>query len=190
MTFMKERPILFSGPMVRAILSGVKTQTRRVAKVIPLDGACPYGEPGDRLWVKETHFESRKWRHAPLFAAAPDFIYRADYDREELSSVIGCHHWRPSIFMKREASRISLEIVRVRAERLQDISEADAMAEGIEPVQMPSEVMYDDHLKRGAMVARAVSSYASLWESINGRGSWSLNPFVWVVEFRRVGGAV
>ena len=215
----KERPILFSGPMVRAILSGRKTQTRRVVKwplLSPSDGVkkrllicddvpllrkilqgpfrhphtrfCPYGLPGDRMWVKETHFESRKWRHAPLFAAAPDFIYRADYDyREELSSVIGCHHWRPSIFMKREASRIALEIVSVRVERLQEISEGDAVAEGIEPVQMPTgEVMYDNHLERGAMMARAVSSYASLWESINGAGSWSLNPWVWVVEFKRI----
>jgi hypothetical protein len=213
---MNERPILFSGERVRAILSGVMTQTRRVCKATNQnqtdimaaaimddmmgadDGThelaaweqmrCPYGEPGDRLWVRETHFEARKWRHAPLFAAAPDFMYRADYEyREELRSVIGCHHWMPSIFMKREASRITLEIVSVRVERLQNISEADALAEGIKPVQMPTgEVMYDDYLERGAMVARPVSSYASLWASINGPGSWGANPFVWVVEFKRL----
>lgn len=202
---MKERPILFSGPMVRAILCGRKTQTRRVVKesfnvdrvtygCIGGQGfgfifgnkvvRCPYGELGDRLWVKETHFEARKWRHAPLFAAAPDFIYRADC---ELRSVIGCHHWKPSIFMKRESSRITLEIVSVRVERLQEISEADAMAEGIEPKQMPTgEVVYNDHLGTEAKLARPVSSYATLWDSINGIGAWATNPWVWVVEFKKL----
>lgn len=207
---MKERPILFSGPMVRAILNGTKTQTRRVVKLKggtagldtmcprsenefvdivfrELEKKCPYGQPGDRLWVKEAHFESRKWRHAPLFAVAPDFMYRADYEyREEPRSVIGCHHWRPSIFCTRQASRITLEVVSVRVERLQDISEVDAVAEGIEPVQMPTGVvMFYDYLKKRASVARAVSSYATLWESINGAGSWAANPWVWVVEFNR-----
>lgn len=222
MNAMKQRPILFSGAMVRAILSGVKTQTRRIVKLrngdLPSDGdvatfedgsfhhfmdfsrafpqweplPCPYGEPGDRLWVRETYFEAKKWRHAPVFAAAPDFIYRADYEyREELSSVIGCHHWKPSIFMPREASRITLEILSVRVERLNEISETDARAEGIETVQMPTrEVMYDDYLESGALLARAVSSYATLWDKINGGGAWSTNPWVWVVEFQRVGGAV
>lgn len=236
---MKERPILFSGAMVRAILSGRKTQTRRVVKPIgPLTllmktfvaehqitmrhamrlrmqghdlwlqhlkkgvlgdlpshrralelCGCPYGQTGDRLWVKETHFESRKWRHAPVFAAAPDFIYRADYEyREELSSVIGCHHWRPSIFMKREASRVTLEILSVRVERLQDISEADALAEGIErdAGEFKNYNVKDKAFPWLAGVGAAVLSYKTLWESINGAGSWKANPWVWVVEFKRI----
>jgi len=216
---MKERPILFSGAMVRAILSGGKTQTRRVVKPLPefcggqgdqqdvrcwgwmnedragpnflsvVDSRCPYGQPGDRLWVRETHFEALKWRYTPLFAAASDFIYRADYEyREELRSVIGCHHWKPSIFMKREASRISLEIVSVRVERLQDISEADAVAEGIDAFQRGEEPkVYRDYLQRTEHFGlSAVGSYRTLWESINGAGSWSANPWVWVVEFKRL----
>lgn len=207
---MKERPILFSGAMVRAILSGRKTQTRRVVKpqinvsrvtygCIGGQGfgfifgnkvvRCPFGELGDRLWVRETHFESRKWRHAPLFAAAPDFIYRADYEyREELSSVIGCHHWRPSIFMKREASRITLEIVSVRVERLQDISEADAVAEGIErdAAEFKNYNAKDKAFPWLGGVGAAVLSYKTLWESINGAGSWEANPWVWVVEFKQI----
>ncbi len=213
----KERPILFSGPMVRAILSGRKTQTRRVCKMgnaecgvrnegpivvqQPATGPavcvakdvptlkCPYGARGDRLWVRETHFESRKWRHAPLFAAAPDFIYRADYEyREELSSVIGCHQWKPSIFMKREASRITLEIVSVRVERLQEISEGDAVAEGIErdAAEFKNYNVKDKGFPWLGGVGAAVLSYKTLWESINGAGSWEANPWVWVVEFKRI----
>lgn len=215
----KERPILFSGAMVRAILAGRKTQTRRVVKLrdssLPdessvatfEDGSfdkfmdftksspywepvvCPYGMPGDRLWVRETHFEARKWRHAPLFAAAPDFIYRADYEyRDELRSVIGCHHWRPSIFMPREASRITLEIVSVRVERLQEISEADAVAEGIErdAAEFKNYNVKDKAFPWLGGVGAAVRSYSSLWESINGPESLATNPWVWVVEFKRL----
>jgi len=219
----KERPILFSGAMVRAILAGRKTQTRRVVKlrdgslpdessVATFEGGgfdkfmdftksapywqpvvCPYGKPGDRLWVRETHFEARKWRHAPLFAAAADFIYRADYEYpDELRSVIGCHHWRPSIFMPREASRITLEIVSVRVERLHDISKGDALAEGIErrkSERWPGCVVYKDYQTKGddqEWYERAVDSYRSLWESINGPESWAENPWVWVVEFKRL----
>jgi hypothetical protein len=195
---MKERRILFSGPMVRAILSGRKTQTRRVVKPI-FDVArvtygciggqgfgfifgnkvvrCPFGEIGDRMWVRETH--------APMLGGG--WVYAADYSAERLKQKDGKGFWKPSIFMRREASRISLEIVSVRVERLQDISEADAIAEGIEPVQMPTgEVMYDDYLEPGAMMARPVSSYATLWDRINGAGAWSTNPWVWVVKFKKL----
>lgn len=195
---MKDRPILFSGAMVRAILSGCKTQTRRVVKPqidVPrvnygcIGGQgfgfifggqvvkCPYGELGDRLWVKETHCDIAHEGYPSVW------FYRADGDEKP----DWVKKWKPSIFMKRKASRITLEIVSVRVERLQEISEADAVAEGIEPVQMPTgEVMYEDYLEGGALVARAVSSYATLWDRINGAGAFSTNPWVWVVEFKKL----
>ena len=199
---MKERPILFSTDMVRAIIDGRKTQTRRVVKRVgndegfvlqdygsgwwpyrSIDGEsglyqgkdgydlespinCPYGLPGDRLWVRET------------WAPHPDYsnhaVYRADYGVE-----FDCERWRPSIHMPRWASRILLEIVRVRVERLQDISEADAIAEGC-PIESP------DPFVPGHGSASASGWYSDLWEKINGAGSWAANPWVWVVEFRGV----
>jgi hypothetical protein len=135
---------------------------------------CPYGEPGDRLWVRET-FCDISTDHRPVW------FYRADGDEKP----DWVKHWKPSIFMPREASRITLEIVSVRVESLQAISGRDAIAEGIDSVQMPTgAVMYDDYMERGAMVARPVSSYATLWDLINGPGSWATNPFVWVIEFK------
>lgn len=197
---MKELPILFKGEMVRAILEGRKTQTRRVANlphgflptgesgrikskhprmekpgafiqreslngrkevdILPSD----YGWTGDRLWVKET------------FAVHPEFpaerIYRADRGGDYQGAAQGDFKWKPSIFMKREYSRITLEIVSVRVQRLQDISEDDAKAEGVEPFAP------DD--------GRYRAGYKDLWESINGKGSWAKNPWVWVLEFKRV----
>lgn len=198
-TEVKERPILFSGPMVRAILEGQKTQTRRVVKPAPLhrpvlcrpgatigctdeqwvdaDGIhagkpmkCPYGKPGDRLWVRET------W--AWCSKARGHWLYRAD------DSDLGtCHvkdgRWKPSIHMKRAASRIMLQVVAVRVERLQEISEADAEAEGVAFMREYPDA--DETLS-------ARQLYDILWESINGDGSWAANPWVWVVEFRKVEG--
>ena len=193
---MTERPILFSGPMVRAILEGRKTQTRRVVKPQPElqlksarwmrcadeqhalftqhDGElcgqmastrkCPYGKPGDRLWVRET-WAHRRWMLGDA-SPSPTTVYRAD--GEDLK---GCDRWRPSIHMPRWASRITLEVVGVRVERLQDISEEDAKAEGIEWV-----IGYRSR----------IPLFSALWERINGPGSWDANPWVWVVEFRRV----
>lgn len=173
---MKERPILFSGPMVRAILEGRKTQTRRVVKpqpahiagigtVLNIDTitgkACPYGKPGDRLWVRET------WDGVRLDGGGALVSYRADGDKP----VTDDGRWHPSIHMPRWASRITLEVVSVRVERLQEISEEDAMAEGV--------ALAENY--RGP-----VAHFASLWEQINGLGSWNANPWVWVVEFRRV----
>lgn len=186
---MKEIPILFNAPMVRALLDGWKTQMRRIVKPQPDHRAdwlkcdmndtyragikfgevpqfghwkCPYGKPGDRLWVRET------WTVKQLCSAPkPPVYYYASYDP--------CPHvWRPSIFMPRWASRITLEVVSVRVERLQNISEADARAEG---VTLKGGQGYDGW-------ARA--EYTALWESINGSGSWAANPFVWVIEFRRI----
>jgi len=175
----KERPILFSGPMVRAILAGRKTQTRRVVKPqhIPAgvrtlrwenqDAAelqhsarCPYGVPGDRLWVRET------WQPGP-----DDCVYyRADNDPNE-------NQWKPSIHMPRWASRITLEVVSVRVERVQDIGHIGAKAEGVEICD------YDGRLLPWQ---RQIGNFQKLWDSINGKGSWGSNPWVWVVEFRRV----
>jgi len=192
---MKERPILFSAPMVRAILDGSKTQTRRAVKRIintdlgdcikDVDGlpsrldfapqnweCCPYGQPGDRLWVRETHLPK-----------ASGTIYRADYSEFEAAGLGGMYGgWKPSIFCKREHSRILLEIVSVRVERLQEISEADAIAEGIAVDEIGHAIREDDDIAWGS----AKGAYAELWERINGSGSWDANPWVWVIEFKRV----
>lgn len=216
---MKERPILFSGAMVRAILAGQKTQTRRVVKPPPAadknfhgwvidstcskdvgkatwaigDGPflqqvdrvrCPYGQPGDRLWLRET------WAYGVhALAAARDedgpFVYAA---ADGTMQGRLCDRWRPSIHMPRAACRIQLEVTAVRVERLNDISEADCWAEGIE------EVMHDfDDVKQCEMASRlgmciddGKPLFVQLWEAINGDRSWDANPWVWVVEFKRV----
>ena len=212
----KERPILFSAPMVRALLSGEKTQTRRVVKLkngqyIPpsksADGpgwaqmlrSCPYGQPGDRLWVRETFQyrgasydghgidESEWFRCYGAGGAAdnwdPDYphgwwptphmnVKKLDAaDEQEGEGVTGWVTKRiPGIHMPRWASRITLEVTSVRVERLQDISEADAAAEGVHTD--PDCPAYD--------------AYQALWEQINGKGSWDANPWVWVVEHKRI----
>lgn len=176
---MKERPILFSAPMVRAILDGRKTQTRRVVKGEALrwlnDGftpkfvadyqnrLCPYGKPGDHLWVRET-FHTVDGHSA---------FYRADYEHNPKGDKEHGIVWTPSIHMPRWASRISLKIIGVRVERLQDISEKDAWAEGCEG--------FDDDVSGGKS---GYCEYAELWEEINGKGSWDANPWVWVIKFK------
>ena len=219
MTTVKERPILFSGPMVRAILSGAKTQTRRVVKQLQgMDPAdvrlartqggypdgvrpvwecdfcepdifstpCPYGQPGDRLWVRETFdispeptgWEGHHW-----------LTYVADGDRIE----VDCAEFYmgrlkpgkryPSIHMPRWASRIMLEITGVRVERLQDISEQDAAKEGVGPGYVPNSLGSTTCVGYRPMFARA-------WQDINGPGTWAANPWVWVIEFKRIEGGV
>ena len=185
---MKERPILFSAPMVRAILSGAKTQTRRVVKdkhdVAALDFGervrCPYGAPGDRLWVRAT------WRPDFMRPSQRRAFYRADVVEEAVTKA-----WRPSIHMPRWASRITLEVTGVRVERLHDITPSDAIAEGVERGPEPLEYMagtagWKDYERPGRCEANPASSFASLWRSINGAKSWAANPWVWVVEFKRV----
>ncbi len=189
---MKERPILFSAPMVRAILAGTKTQTRRVVKDPGLPCAtdaqqrdcirraigCPYGQPGDRLWVREA------WGvYDQGFDTAEEsafVVYRADTDRPDPK------RWRPSIHMPRWASRITLEITDVRVQRLQDISEADADAEvfggGFPHVVLP-ELFPDADAAGGLSIPEC---FRVLWESINGAGSWETNPWVWALTFHRV----
>lgn len=192
---MKERPILFTTPMVQAILAGRKTMTRRIVKpqfdeddCLELGHYCPtmidsngdefpgpecfglsnavfsikfpYGQPGDRLWVKETW----AWRFDKS-----RIYYRAD---ENLGSLVNRLNdkWVSPRFMPRTASRITLEITAVRVEMLQDISEDDAISEGVE---------YIPHLPYK-------KSFYYTWESIYGPGSYDLNPWVWVIEFKRV----
>lgn len=177
---MTERPILFSAPMVRALLDGTKTQTRRVVKnpallwleqfepkyvALPGNHLSPYGYAGDRLWVRETWgvlFDDAADRDDPTWWAA-------DYAPGELDQQARPRRWRPSIHMPRWRSRIDLDVTGVRIERLQDISYDDAVAEGIA----------HDYPK-------AVAQYRDLWEDINGAGSWATNPWVWVIEFRRI----
>lgn len=201
-TAVKERPILFSGEMVRAILDGRKTQTRRVVnrKHLPfvesllgglLDGKwnqrpMPYGRPGDRLWVREAHTISN----------GGDAIYRVDYPAN--AEARGLENippesevrWRPSIHMPRWASRITLEITDVRVERVRSISRDDAMAEGVERVPAPIMAAAWRDYRGGPAdwVTDPVRSFSGLWDSINaGRGyGWDTNPWVWVIEFRRM----
>lgn len=217
---MKERPILFSAPMVRAILDGTKTQTRRIVKLphqnplgqwepttiggpnggrtaagvtIHEQGAiwhtrtgdvllCQYGQPHDRLWVRETWLG---WWNTADGSLSHVAAFKADgYELER------GERWMPSIHMPRKASRILLEVTGVRVERLQDISEADAIAEGIE-----RSVEYPTLWKRGPLHGDQNTmkvtnfpklAYRSIWEQINGHESWAANPWVWVVEFRRI----
>lgn len=217
---MKERPILFSGPMVLALLAGRKTQTRRVVrrdfqwlphldKITRLEGIepfaimtndgtglplmvpCPYGYPGDRLWVRET-FDS-----PPGSEDRSEVLYRADVtpeqDRQHAENcrrspaLFGPGKWRPSIFMPRWASRITLEVTSVRVERLQDISDDDVRAEGV-----PEHHEFCNDA-RGCSTEYACDllqdRFAALWDKINGkRANWSSNPWLWVVTFKRVTG--
>jgi hypothetical protein len=202
---MKERPILFNGVMVRAILDGNKTQTRRVVKPQPhffgsmtnpnqpfktLDFGlhcpilCPYGQPGDRLWVRETWLEADAPRQPDGHGKA---IYAADYADAERPKT----RWTPSIHMPRWASRITLEVTGVRVERLQDISEADAKAEGSylgrcacmsrHADKTPMDMMFN---QTGCHIHG--TEFKALWKDINGADSWNANPWVWVIEFRRL----
>jgi len=201
---MNERPILFSGPMVRAILDGTKTQTRRVVKLDePLLGPfrlvqqdasgwnfyknspmrddpwavrCPYGQPGDLLYVRETWhklFEYPRGHNESI-------VYRADGH-----GLLPGARWKPSIHMPKRLARIWLEVTDVRVERVQEITEEDAFAEGIAPGYCCS------GFECGCMglpVDPPSESFADLWDSINGeRGfGWDVNPWVWVVTFKRI----
>lgn len=222
---MKEYPILFSAPMVRAILNGVKTQTRRVVKprgvsddvtqwlhamAKGVDMLCPYGKPGDVLWVRET-FVLARYDDEPKFLVdhpiqhnpgdgsewseeywlytyyratdpAPDLSYEDD---ENDDGEPKCK-WRPSIFMPRWASRITLEIVNIRVERVQEITRSDAKAEGASFVWRWDATRKPELHKRGVLNPY-IANYSVLWDEINKeRGfGWDVNPFVWVIEFKR-----
>lgn len=188
---MRERPILFSSTMIRAILDGSKTQTRRVIKPQPTgpflgllerplrsdkdapvlrawfqndpspsqEITCPYGKSGDRLWVRET------WREGPSGA-----LYRAT-DDDGTPAV----RWKPSIHMPRTYSRLILEIVSIKVERVREISEADARVEGVRP---DGRAGVDPHKY----------AFKRLWNEINSKRGfgWDVNPWVWVIGFKRV----
>lgn len=221
--WMKERPILFSGAMARALLDGSKTQTRRVVKPkrVP-DGNwmvetrgnrhelthwdndtaetelidCPYGQPGDRLWVRETWRgivkTSAPWDDCTTYDVAHYVPDEDECRRLEYAATFGegAKGWRPSIHMPRWASRITLEITEVRVERLQDISEADAMAEGItygptcDTEGRSGGFHWDRTREDEDTYPTAAQAYRQLWMGINGPGSWDANPWVWVVEFK------
>jgi len=249
----KERGILFSAPMIRALLAGTKTMTRRLLNPQPVrslphtkplpggDGSwdihrpigwrwqksknfrvyvadmaeasftenlarhCPYGVPGDRLWVRETWYDA--------FGRRPGEAHEMNVDRFEDGSVDGIEYrathdcaaweagcqcnpdgdgkrseWRPSIYMPRWASRLTLEVTSVRVERLQDITPEGVIAEGLGPFpRCDCEVC---RMSSGMCPADAgvhLEEFAALWDSINGkRANWASNPWVWVVSFRRV----
>ena len=197
-TTTKDRPTLFPGPMIRALLAGEKNQARGVVKPQPpADGrwepkehserpgywigctpdgklrndcgprlgecewSCPYGVPGDHLWVRETHL---------IRGNGETVVYRADFDAVDAAGIGGLYGgWKPSIFMRRAFSRITLEITRIKVERVQEITEADVRSEGI----------------RGP---RPLAQYVALWDKINGKRGfgWAVNPWVWRITFRRL----
>lgn len=229
---MREIPIIFSTPMVQALLAGRKTQTRRIIKDHPATvynwgkdegvdglthefrqyhsedddrvhgpawiilnedgdsegilGQCRYGKPGDLLYVRES-FHGSKCRNN-----GTHYYFRAD--NENIRGLEG-HKWKPSIHMPKEAARIWLQVKGVRVERLQDISEADAVAEGIQSYtdEISERPRYRDYMADTSgygdpehdfpSVGVAVTSFATLWEKINGEESWKANPWLWVVEF-------
>ena len=225
----KERPILFSAPMVRAILDGRKTQTRRVvthewahglrnrAKFAPCSGrddfvtfsepysrwaekpiwfyswgnvrwlSCPHGSPKDRLWVRETWAVQHEYD-----AAAPSEIDASARWHYAATEDLGGLRKRPSIFLPRLGSRILVEIIDVRVQRLQDISEDDARAEGIERVGGEHSCSPWRNYLLQPMAPAALNSsspchsFMTLWESINGTGSWDASPWVWAITFRRL----
>lgn len=250
---MKARPILMSAPMIRALLDGRKTQTRRVVKPQPssvdyvfstiasttgkksevgkhhwvtvspdrlriIDDSqpvfsCPYGQPGDQLWVRETWgilhpngkmagmptFEFERYTqddYTAHFSGAGSVVYKADgkeYEKADgyksaLKKSLQCAgRWRPSIHMPRWASRLTLELTDVRVERLQAISDEDCFAEGIDP-ETDETYLAAEHYRLGGVSLRGGTpercAYAALWESINGPGSWDANQWVWVLTFR------
>jgi hypothetical protein len=201
----KEIPILFSTPMVQAILEGRKTMTRRIVK-FPKDftgevfNNAPYGLkyssnlygdtvqrlayalPNDLLWVRESFFDAADYKNAPIFSNIQgDYIYKTDTD------FIGCHKWKPSIHMPKAAARIWLEVTHVTAQLLHDITEEDAIAEGIEQIKGYTFQMYKNYRPEHGPndgYQHAPSSFMSLWKKINGEASWNANPWVWVVSFK------
>ncbi len=227
---MKARPILFSAPMVQALLTGRKTQTRRIVKPQPASGCyyamngagnaalhliengtpekycvpvkanstshilyCPFGEVGDLLWVRETFCLEDTCEYHEYAVAPKDrpFLTWKNYDNGEYFTIPHYRatepephivpygldedddktRWKPSIFMPRWSSRITLEITNIRVERLQDISDKDAIEEGVDRTNT-------------SIPTYASQRYMMLWNSINGKDSWGENPWVWVLEFK------
>lgn len=190
---MADRPILFSGPMVRALLDGRKTQTRRILKPLPnrtiffdakKAGANQHQSPrfatGDRLWVRETWQALSFGDYQPTKSSQSEVRFAATDQCADLDAEARGYPWRPSIFMPRWASRLTLTVTDVRVERLQDCSDDDALAEGVEGTILPvagRDVDIDGQYWPGG----PQRMYRELWEQINGPGSWNANP--WVVAY-------
>lgn len=216
---MRELPILFSAPMVLAILEGRKTVTRRVVKAAPTGvgsyvlgvhqgvwgihehidaleafrARCPYGQPGDRMWVRETwRTDSGLDMQKPSSFCAWPVKYVADNSTRTCGALFGNTNGktRVSIHMPRWASRITLDVTSVRVERLQEITEEQAIAEGIERDETHPELWKRGPLRRDIRLTPWTGfpklAFQALWEGINGTGSWDANPWVWVVSFKRV----
>lgn len=221
---MAERPILFSGPLVRRILADEKTQTRRLVderryKVVDREGVgpwplfrgpavpgtewmrCPHGKPGDVLWVRET---LRRTGEPPYYGAkyaADDrplrLVSKGGHTETDAAWTFGERSYCPSIHMPRAVARLFLRVTNVRVERLQDISEEDIIAEGVEPYRdfeccgRPCGHLVDgpECCGRPDEVVDFKRAWVELWDSINGKrdgASWDANPWVWVVEFERI----
>lgn len=191
---MSERPILFNDEMVRAILEGRKTQTRRPINPQPecdrffhlvehpnglwwdeniCIGSCPYGKNGGQIWVRETHQIDN-----------PHTDRRVCYRATESNRKVLAHKWRPSIHLPRWASRILLEITDIRVERVQDISEQDSIAEGVERIN--GDYFRNYFGENYAACSCAMKSFQTLWHSIYEKYgfAWFKNPWVWVIEFK------
>jgi hypothetical protein len=213
MELMKYSPILFSTPMVQAILNGSKIQTRRVIKPQPKESdylpeilydhfgkqflnyrkdavlvetkniKCPYGQIGDVLWVRETFYKPVDFPfETQIYIYKEQIISKNIINANEIK-------WKPSIFMIKEACRLFLKIKDIRVERLRDISENDAVSEGVMPVdkKISGELnLYADYFRNTTGYVMPQSSFRSLWKSINGEESWEANPWVWVIEFERI----
>ncbi|MEQ8278347.1 MAG: hypothetical protein RMA76_38245 [Deltaproteobacteria bacterium] len=196
---MKERPILFSGEMVRAILAGKKTQTRR-----PVQPRTLFGEPGDRLWVRETfapgHFfyPHSEFMYAADLYADPDAFARnpihlnRDCKPGNTSSCWACWRengfgWRPSIHMPRAASRITLKVTAVRLQRLRDITTSDIIAEGFDVPDVDYTVADHPWTLEAERDEHARTVFLKAWNEIYGKNRflvWNRNPEVWACEFK------
>jgi hypothetical protein len=204
---MKSKPILFSTPMVQAILEGRKTQTRRIVKKQFLNGdepkfstrnsestgVCPFGKIGDVLWVKETScFVLLEHAHILLEGARDknQMMFKASVHEDwmKFAKEKFNYKWKPSLFMSKDEARIWLKITNIRVQRLQDIDSGDAISEGIEFwwSDLFAEYRYKDYANVKDDWRSAVSSFKSLWSSINGINSWDDDPWVWVIEFERI----
>jgi hypothetical protein len=222
-----QRPILMSTPMVEGTFAGRKWETRRIIDPQPIKNQegyyywhkqtrakhvtwnrmtpglfkmnapseCPYGQPGDILWVRET------WCKVP-FESGPEkgkihYEFKSEADIAGMGNPFG-EKWKPSIHLPKAAARLWLEITKVRVERLQEITEADAIAEGVEPINCfnidthQNEIRYRDYSRptidhpRARLFHSAIASYRTLWEKINGVASWHDNPWVWVIAYKKI----
>ncbi len=188
----KFKPILFSTEMVQAIIEGRKTQTRRALKYYVSDqhplrqtakwmkdnSTCPYGNINDVLWVRECYCI---WDDGTFKYKTQSTCDTYGWKDTMIDKGI---KWKPSIHMPKSACRLFLKIKDVRVERLQDISKADAWAEGVKEIEKNE--AYFDYMNEAGSYATAKGSFFSLWKSINGEDSFDANPWVWVIEFERV----